>query len=147
MLHERGFSNTRLWPRGVDLKVFNPARRSQRLRQSYGIIYPNTEIEVNPNSQPSTIPLQAPSSPVCGPAYKGVCPPDDTVVILSVGRMYVGLYYLPNTHNPRQLLREEPCTFSACFRSTSWSHITREAETSIGLRWQAFTAEKLDIDH
>lgn len=82
MLDERGFSNTRLWPRGVDLDVFTPTRRSRHIRELYGVDYPETEIEMKPESNPSPT--------VRGGAY----PSDDNVVILSVGRMYLLPIYL-----------------------------------------------------
>jgi glycosyltransferase involved in cell wall biosynthesis len=86
MLQERGVGNTRLWPRGVDLDVFNPAKRSTRIRQSYGVVHPETMIEMNSKSQ--RIPLGV-SSPASMPVYGEVSASDDSVVILSVGRMYV----------------------------------------------------------
>jgi glycosyltransferase involved in cell wall biosynthesis len=91
MLDERGFSNTRLWPRGVDLDVFTPTRRSRHIRELYGVDYPETENEMKPESNPSTIPQGISSPPtVRGGAY----PSDGNVVILSVGRMYLLPIYL-----------------------------------------------------
>jgi hypothetical protein len=89
MLQERGFGDTRLWPRGVDLDVFTPAKRSTRIRQSYGVVYPETDISMNLKSQHSAISPLTLSSAASVPVYGEVRPSDDSVVILSVGRMYV----------------------------------------------------------
>lgn len=35
-LAQRGVTNLRLWPRGVDAALFDPARRSSRLREAFG---------------------------------------------------------------------------------------------------------------
>ncbi|KAL1934689.1 hypothetical protein VTP01DRAFT_6871 [Rhizomucor pusillus] len=35
ILHNQGFENLRLWPRGVDIELFTPARRSESLRRQW----------------------------------------------------------------------------------------------------------------
>lgn len=35
MLHANGFDNVKLWPRGADMALFNPSRRSAELRRSW----------------------------------------------------------------------------------------------------------------
>ena len=37
MLSTQGFSNLRLWPRGVDLSLFTPTRRCHSLREQWGV--------------------------------------------------------------------------------------------------------------
>jgi hypothetical protein len=52
--------------------------------ESYTVLI--TELEMKLESDPSTVPPQGTSLPKL---QDGVYPPDDSVVILSVGRMYV----------------------------------------------------------
>lgn len=35
ILHNKGFENLRLWPRGVDIELFSPARRSESVRRDW----------------------------------------------------------------------------------------------------------------
>lgn len=84
LLSERGFKNTRIWPRGVDHDVFAPVRRSHCVRKSYGI--PGAAIS-------STVVASLPTSSTSErrATTGGSGPLEDPVVVLSVGRMYVRL--------------------------------------------------------
>ncbi|EJD49774.1 UDP-Glycosyltransferase/glycogen phosphorylase [Auricularia subglabra TFB-10046 SS5] len=93
-----GMGNLRIWPRGIDLSVFTPARRSTRIREHLGATCPRAD----PTCDWATthtlgdvgirlarplcadrpaFPLTPPPSPVLRPM------PDDIVVILYVGRI------------------------------------------------------------
>jgi hypothetical protein len=80
MLNERDFKNTRLWPRGVDLNVFAPAKRFHHIRKSYGVPYSLT------TGASTDVPtLQATSAVGEESSHSDT----SSVVVLSVGRLYV----------------------------------------------------------
>lgn len=105
MLRSRGISNVRIWPRGVDLELFGPHRRSHMRRQSWGVQYvhrtandqilieEDNETEEN-NKKASELelangfiaPLTPPPSPDLLPADE-VQRRNESVVVLYVGRV------------------------------------------------------------
>jgi hypothetical protein len=111
MLQGHGFDNTRIWPRGVDLNVFTPLRRSHTIRESWGV--PTTEKDLGanlPDKFPTIVSSPSLPPPCRWPITGEISPSNDTVVILSVSRMYAiqGLPLLWITFLPVRLRRTLP---------------------------------------
>jgi glycosyltransferase involved in cell wall biosynthesis len=97
MLRSRGVPNVRIWPRGVDLEIFGPHRRSHTRRRSW-------RIETAPQGSgdacdakmalPKGIvaPLTPPPSPDLLPADEQQRR-SESAVVLYVGRMYVAFSF------------------------------------------------------
>ncbi|KZT56971.1 glycosyltransferase family 4 protein [Calocera cornea HHB12733] len=89
MLEGQGFKNVRLWQRGVDQDLFNPYRRSERLRESWGVQPSAKKTQATAplvHLDPAAAMLTPPPSPDLLPV--GVLPRrNDTPVVLYVGRV------------------------------------------------------------
>ncbi|EJU04876.1 UDP-Glycosyltransferase/glycogen phosphorylase [Dacryopinax primogenitus] len=90
MLEGQGFKNVRLWQRGVDQQLFNPYRRSEKLRERWGVQpSPKKTQSASPlaHLDPAAAMLTPPPSPDLLPV--GSLPPKrtDTPVVLYVGRV------------------------------------------------------------
>ncbi|GHJ89291.1 hypothetical protein NliqN6_5693 [Naganishia liquefaciens] len=72
MLHTKRVERVRTWPRGVDLPQLYPVKRSEQLRESWGIeSIPSTESVEQPSKNPKSsfvMPLTPPLTPVTVPA-------------------------------------------------------------------------------
>ncbi|KAF8336344.1 uncharacterized protein EI90DRAFT_2911711, partial [Cantharellus anzutake] len=93
MLSERGFSNVRIWSRGVDLQALGPHRRSEQRRRRWGIVEKTalrkrreTYVQYSPGFG-FTAPITPPPSPPFGPVEYVDEVNSNDIVILYVGRI------------------------------------------------------------